>query len=534
MVHYLKGHCDGDVTILRDHIDGNYLIVIWDSEKNVIHILSDRYGHFPLYYYHENNLFVFSTSMEALLAAVSIKPSLNYSAIAQILCFKRILSVDTLIEDVCQLESSSHLTYRPHTTKITIEAYWRPWSGWTGRRALSQNILPELVSSFTRNVNRLLEINGHHILALSGGYDSRAIAACILGKKEKFLSVSYGNRTSPDVRIAKRVALACELPFEYIEPDDVVQVLSKDILVKKILSRSGGMLGSNDSFSVFLKGAETARRFGKAIRIIGHGGELASLDDLYFLRINKSQVDCRMHFSEFLLTRLSDSIVEKIGRENVFTSEMLPWIDNSSEAVRNICKRLPSDLPVDIKLTAFFLNEFSRNRQLTGMLNADGLPTYTPYFDLSFIESLVRTPVNIKMGRKIHHAILAKNCPALLKIIHADRGYAPCSGFAHRKLQGILTKVTNMLLQRARSNNVSERRAHLRRNNLFREILFSERALSRNWYRRKWIEYLFNRIETSHDCAGEMWLICIMGMLELWFRETIERDKNIYMALLST
>src|SRR5205814_4281728 len=105
-----------------DHLAGMFVIVIWDTHKRELFIARDRMGVKPLYYYHNNEYFLFASEVRALLKSGLVPAKLDYAAVDDFLEFQSIPSPNSIIENVKQLEAGSFL--KVSVGKPEIKKYW--------------------------------------------------------------------------------------------------------------------------------------------------------------------------------------------------------------------------------------------------------------------------------------------------------------------------------------------------------------------------------------------------------------------------
>lgn len=92
-----------------DKLQGMFALAIIDKNKEKVLLFKDRLGKKPLYYYHDNDIFVFSSEMKALLAlGLQIKPS--HDSMLSFLSFQTVLAPDTFYENIKTLQAGQKIT----------------------------------------------------------------------------------------------------------------------------------------------------------------------------------------------------------------------------------------------------------------------------------------------------------------------------------------------------------------------------------------------------------------------------------------
>lgn len=199
-------------------LGGSFAIVIVTPFKQSIQIITDRLATKKIYLYQTHDSILLSTELSALVASGEIPLEVNPEALEQFLITSHLVSSHSMIKGVSIL-SPATIT-KIALTKIEQSIYWTPrinaakddgLDSWADRIA-------EVLSSavHARCDDREL------LLPLSGGLDSRAIAAFISPQaKSSVNAYSFGHRHCYDVRYGRKVARALDVRFQYLEiPDD--------------------------------------------------------------------------------------------------------------------------------------------------------------------------------------------------------------------------------------------------------------------------------------------------------------------------
>lgn len=163
-------------------IYGDFAFAIWDKEKKELFCARDQIGVKPFLYYFEDNRFVFSTEIKAL-----VKLSIVKTEIDQIYLIDKALDVwraptSTSWKRISRLNSATVLTLS--NQKIKKEKYWKPinrrdkkYRSEEDSAKAVKEILERIIADHTRSI----QLVG---VPLSGGFDSSTIA-CIAAKKLK-------------------------------------------------------------------------------------------------------------------------------------------------------------------------------------------------------------------------------------------------------------------------------------------------------------------------------------------------------------
>ena len=81
-------------------IFGSFAIIIFDSQKKRVICARDHLGIKPFYYYFSNGVFAFSSDANLIFKIIGIKPSINFSKIAQIIARNEICHHKTTLDSI--------------------------------------------------------------------------------------------------------------------------------------------------------------------------------------------------------------------------------------------------------------------------------------------------------------------------------------------------------------------------------------------------------------------------------------------------
>ena len=154
--------------------NGMYAFAIWDASCRTLHLVRDRFGIKPLYYYAYDSGLIFGSEIKALLASGLVRRSLNWSALHEYLYYGNTLGERTFFEGVNELLPGHHLVYTSET--CCSKSFWSV----NDLQPIKDN-LNEATRSVRDHLERAVEA---HLISdvpvgvfLSGGIDSSAITA---------------------------------------------------------------------------------------------------------------------------------------------------------------------------------------------------------------------------------------------------------------------------------------------------------------------------------------------------------------------
>ena len=329
--------------------DGDYLIFIIHRSSNKAWILNDMLGRLPVYYRYRNQSIVISRELRFITSLQSII-EFDRLGIAQYLIFGYPLGTRTLIDGVCRLRPGSVVSITPASKDIAFKVLYefnfdnRPNASHT-----IENNTASLISLFTESCKARTNLNGldgNNILGLSGGLDSRSIAACLAANNIPFTALTRldSAKTSvADARVAKILAKALDIEWSLIK---VGVPSGTDLLALLRLKTGLNPLGMVSRVS-FLDKIRTTQGSGitfftgdggdKIFHDLGPARKLKTLDDLVHYTISTNKIfelesvasmtgisaaditdDLRNHFSSYVELNLAEKYVHFLIFERAF------------------------------------------------------------------------------------------------------------------------------------------------------------------------------------------------------------------------
>lgn len=156
------------------HFKGMFAFAIWDTAEQELFIARDRMGVKPVYYYTNNEYFLFASEIRGLLASRLIPNKINTAAVREFLSYQSIGFPLSIIENIAQLDAGSCITIRG--TKVVTKKYWDITASvgnepYHDKKQVLQHIRNLLRDSVERRLVSDVPIGAF----LSGGIDSSAV-----------------------------------------------------------------------------------------------------------------------------------------------------------------------------------------------------------------------------------------------------------------------------------------------------------------------------------------------------------------------
>jgi asparagine synthase (glutamine-hydrolysing) len=157
------------------YLKGMFAFVIWDTVDKTMFIARDRMGVKPVYYYVNDEAFLFASELRGILASGIVQAKANEFAIKEFLSYQSVGFPESAIKGILQLEAGSSITIR--NNKVSIEKYWDITSkptldfDFTNRREVLQQVRLLMRSAVERRLVSDVPLGAF----LSGGIDSSAV-----------------------------------------------------------------------------------------------------------------------------------------------------------------------------------------------------------------------------------------------------------------------------------------------------------------------------------------------------------------------
>lgn len=187
------------------HFNGMYAFALYDITKNKLFIARDRSGQKPLYYYYQNNKFIFASEIKAILAADTVANEVNISAIDNYLTLRYVPEPQTLFKNIETLPAAHYLVLE--NKKLTLQRYWNINLIHNKKYLSEKDSFNLLENKLTHAVNLVLRSDVPVGAYLSGGIDSSLLVALMCQKHKQVNTYSIGfNSHIDETREAQETA----------------------------------------------------------------------------------------------------------------------------------------------------------------------------------------------------------------------------------------------------------------------------------------------------------------------------------------
>jgi hypothetical protein len=197
-------------------VDGQFALVLFDAVANVTKVISDPFGMIPVYYGQVHDQYFISTS--GLAVASELQSEMNEFGARAFILYGSTFG-DTIWKDILLIPPATVLKLDENGTHQST--YWSFDVDQSLLKLSESQSVDCMVESFTASLQHSLENEGKIWLSLTGGLDSRTIAALADYSKIPFKTYAHGPLDSRDVTLAEHISHKKEWEYEYFRlPND--------------------------------------------------------------------------------------------------------------------------------------------------------------------------------------------------------------------------------------------------------------------------------------------------------------------------
>ena len=199
------------------NLNGRFHGLLTDRARGIATLFNDRYGLNRIYYHESQESFYFAAEAKAILA---VRPELRTAdprGLGEFVSCGCVLENRTLFKNVHVLPPASAWVFRSASLQQK-STYFQP-KQWESQDPLEpEEYYNELRTTFSRILPRYFNGRQRVGMSLTGGLDTRMIMAWHKSPPGSLPCYSFGGmfHECEDVRLARKIAEACDQPFEVI------------------------------------------------------------------------------------------------------------------------------------------------------------------------------------------------------------------------------------------------------------------------------------------------------------------------------
>ena len=159
-------------------LNGMFAFAIWDARSGELHLVRDRLGVKPLYYFSDGKRFYFSSEIKALLAAGQFTCEPDRQSVWDFLTFRYVPAPRTIWQGIRKLPPAHTLTLRAGATNAVPRRYWD--MPYVDSEPTPSDPSERAFSDLMRDAVRIRMLADVPVgVFLSGGLDSSMVAATV-------------------------------------------------------------------------------------------------------------------------------------------------------------------------------------------------------------------------------------------------------------------------------------------------------------------------------------------------------------------
>ena len=163
-----------------NHLNGQFAIALYDSEKDRLFLVRDQFGVCPLFYTEFDGRVIFASEIKAILEYPGVPRRLNMKAVDQLMNFPGVVSPNTFFKDIYSL-APGHMKIIDRENGVRDIEYWDMLYPCEVEDKGEEYYAERLREILKNTISRRLIADVPIGFYISGGLDS-SIVACYIGK----------------------------------------------------------------------------------------------------------------------------------------------------------------------------------------------------------------------------------------------------------------------------------------------------------------------------------------------------------------
>lgn len=218
--HIFAGNSDTEVLLylyeeygidkMLEMIDGMFAVCIIDKKRDLVYLIRDRIGEKPLYYYRNDDVFMWASEYKAFYENPMFRARLNTDSLSEYLMFRYVSNGKTLLRNVRNLRPGTYLKIK--RDGFIQKTYWNFPDGFKkdsrNKTEIKKDFENNLKKAFRSRMVSDVEIG----VQLSGGVDSSTLAAYanrILNHRLKTFGIVFDGKKYSEKKYMETAAKRC-------------------------------------------------------------------------------------------------------------------------------------------------------------------------------------------------------------------------------------------------------------------------------------------------------------------------------------
>ena len=422
--------------------EGEFVVVLAEQSGR-LHIVNDRFGSRPFYILDNGDGVFFSSNLAFLLELVGGKHEADVLGWFHVFSYGHTFGDQTTFKNVKRLPPATHTTVSPNGL-LEQRSYWRleynPASDLN-----SASYSKEVFEAFGEGAALRSRLVGKGVVALSGGLDSRLVAAALPNDVEfsafTFVNSARGN-SSADTEVAAQVAQILGLQHRI----DAIPTQEYSTIAEDVIRLTGGMRPLHHSATV-MPYVREMQRCGVNFLLGGGPGDVSAgskIPSVKYLDASQKN-ECIREFcrdlacgAEYLRFLFRDEIIKEY-QSDIYPSLLESFGDIAGHTAAH-------------KVTAWeMLNRWPAFTFTSVMHNHPEVSEAFCHLDYKYTDLMLRLPAEWLYQRNFYGLMIYNSLPKLRHIPYANTGRPLCGQLQHFAFNlGVKSRTVSFVGQLAR------------------------------------------------------------------------------------
>jgi asparagine synthase (glutamine-hydrolysing) len=405
-------------------LNGLFCIAIFDERDRRLTLVSDRYGFRPLFYLKSGNRFVFASELKAVSLVTSTR-RIDELGLFELFAYGQHVIYRTWLEGCRKLSPGTILTI--DEGGVRADRYWVYQYNEDAARLDQASYISIYRTLLDRAVERSFKGDKSIGLFLSGGYDSRVIAASIRPHHGRVPAYTFGDEDSRDVVYASQLAASLGLRHRVVSSS----ARSLSSMCEPIVWRTEGMLP-------FIE--QTSIQFHKQLRtdmdviLVGLLGEFSGSHTWPQLLLSRNRPrTIKAIFERFVGSR--EGILRAVFSRDFskrISSELRRQFDESFHDVVN-------QSPMNIADSWNFQVLQHRGSFFSPAADRHRLEVRAPHLDAELVDFLLTIPPRERIEQRVYKKMIVYGFPQIRNV--------PCTNSGKPVNPSFVTEYSMMILR---------------------------------------------------------------------------------------
>lgn len=160
-----------------ERLNGMFAIAAYNKSNRKVYLARDRFGIKPLYYWHNEKIFIFSSEIKAFIKHPYFKADVDLSSLNEYFTFQNLFSFRTLFKGVAMIPPANTIEIDNNFKQLSHNSWWDYDFSVTDESMSFEEAKDETLRLFRQAVERQMVSDVPVGAYLSGGMDSGAITA---------------------------------------------------------------------------------------------------------------------------------------------------------------------------------------------------------------------------------------------------------------------------------------------------------------------------------------------------------------------